>query len=374
MGFLMEHEKMKIVFVHLGSAPAEHLWANIGTLVKKFANIEIVLVSDLERSELILHPRIEFFEYIRPDAYRKQLSKLNFEFKFRSGFWQYTLERILALDQYHRSFPQKKLMHLESDVLLLDEFPFQIFEQQTKMSWLSVDENRDVATFIYLPNAQATKKLSEALLEQLCVDPTLTDMKFLREFRLKNPTEVLLAPSLSLEIATNLISNGKMDSKVGSELSSASKIFDGIFDPAAIGMWLTGSDPRNYYGSRKVFDTREILNGGTFINPEIFKYRLSNSDGLFVSINNIESRVWCLHIHSKDMRLFGNSSMTRLKELVALSKRGKVHSEFDLKCLLGLLRENFINKTMISFILHHPRLRWLRSSLVLIRGTIRRVI
>jgi hypothetical protein len=370
----MENEKIKVVFVHLGNAPAEHLWANIGTLVKKFANIEIVLVSDLERSELISHPRIEFFKYIRPDAYREQLSRLNFEFRFRSGFWQYTLERILALDQYHHSFPQKKLLHLESDVLLLDEFPFQIFEQLTKMSWLSVDENRDVATFIYLPHAQATKTLAEALLEQLSVDPTLTDMKFLREFRLRNPTEVLLAPSLSIEIATNLVSNGKLDSKVGSELSSASKIFDGIFDPAAIGMWLTGSDPRNYYGARKVFDTREILNGGTFINPEVFKYRLSSSEGLFVSVNNLESRVWCLHIHSKDMRLFGSSSMTRLKELVVLSERGKVHSEFDLKCLLGLLRENFVNRTMISFILHHPRLRWLKSSLVLIRGTIRRVV
>ena len=106
----MENEKMKVVFVHLGNAPAEHLWVNIGTLVKKFANIEIVLVSDLERSELISHPRIEFFKYMRPDVYREQLSKLNFEFKFRSGFWQYTLERILALDQYHYSFPQKKLI------------------------------------------------------------------------------------------------------------------------------------------------------------------------------------------------------------------------------------------------------------------------
>ena len=369
----MNNEKMKLVFVHLGNAPAEHLWANIGTLVKKFVNIEIVLVSDLERSELISHPRIEFFKYIRPDAYRDQLSRLNYEFKFRSGFWQYTLERILALDQYHQSFPQKKIMHLESDVLLMDDFPFQIFEQQKKMSWLSVDENRDVATFIYLPHAQATKTLAKALLAQLSIDPTVTDMKFLREFRLNNPTEVLLAPSLSIEIATHLISNKKMDPKVGSELSSASKIFGGIFDPAAIGMWLTGSDPRNYYGLRKAFDTREILNGGTFINPGVFKYRLSNTEGLFVSINKVESRVWCLHVHSKDVRLFGNSSMTRLRELVALSNIGKIHSEFDIKCLLGLLRENFTNRTMIGFILHHPRLRRLKGFLGLIRGTIRRV-
>lgn len=370
----MEDEKMKIVFVHLGNAPAEHLWANIRTLVKRFLNIEIVLVSDLERSELISHPRIEFFKYIRPAVYGEQLSRLNFEFEFRSGFWQYTLERILALNQYHDTFPQKKLMHVESDVLLLDDFPFQIFELQTKLSWLSVDENRDVAALIYLPHAKATKTLAEALLSQLSVDPTLTDMKFLREFRLKNPTEVLLAPSLSLEMATHLISKGEMNLKIGSELSSASKIFFGIFDPAAFGMWLTGSDPRNYYGSRKVFDTREILNGGTFINPGTFQYRLSDTGGLFVSINNMESRVWCLHVHSKDMRLFGNSSGTRLKELVALSNIGKVHSEFDLKCLLGLLRENFRNRTMIGFILHHPRLRWLKSSLLVVRGTIRRVI
>jgi hypothetical protein len=242
------------------------------------------------------------------------------------------------------------------------------------MSWLSVDEKRDVASFIYLPHAQATKTLAKALLAQLTVDPTLTDMKFLREFRLKNPTEVLLAPSLSLEIATQLVSNCEIDPKVGSELSSASKIFGGIFDPAAIGMWLTGSDPRNYYGTRRVFDTREILNGGTFINPGTYKYRLSDTGELFVSFNNLESRVWCLHIHSKDLRLFGDSAGTRLKELVALSKRGKVYSEFDIKCLLGLLRENFKNRTMIGFILHHPRLRWLKSSLLLLRGTIRRVI
>jgi hypothetical protein len=370
----MEHEKMKIVFVHLGNAPAEHLWANIRRLEKKFANIEIVLVSDLERSELTSHPRIEFFKYIRPAAYKEQLSKLNYEFKFRSGFWQYTLERLLALYQYHQTFPQKKIMHLESDVLLLDGFPFQIFEQQTKMSWLSVDENRDVATLVYLPNAQATKILSDALLAYLSSDPTLTDMKFLREFRINNPTEVLLAPSLSIELANLLISNSEIDSQIGLELSSSSKVFGGIFDPAAIGMWLAGSDPRNYYGSRKLFDTREILEGGTFINPARFKYRLSDNEELYISINNIESRVWSLHIHSKDLRLFGNSSEARLKELVTLSKMDKVHSEFDLKCLLGLLRENFRNKTLIGLILHHPRLRWLKSSLFLVRGTIRRVI
>jgi hypothetical protein len=367
----MEHEKMKIVFVHLGDAPAEHLWANIGTLVKKFVNIEIVLVSDLKRSELISHPRIEFFKYTRSDVIRELFSRLNFDLKFRSGFWQYTLERILALDQYHQSFPQKKIMHLESDVLLLDDFPFHIFEKQTKMSWLSVDENRDVATLIYLPHAQASRTLSEGLLAQLSVNPTLTDMKFLREFRLKNPAEVLLAPSLSLEMATLLISNSEMDPKIGFELSSASRIFGGVFDPAAIGMWFTGSDPRNYYGSRKVFDTREILDGGTFINPGIFKYRFSDTEGLFISIDNVESRVWSLHIHSKDMRLFGNSSGTRLKELVALSRSGKVHSEFDLKCLLALVRENFRNGTMIGFILHHPRLRRLKSFLFLVRGTLR---
>jgi hypothetical protein len=370
----MEDEKMKIVFVHLGKAPAEHLWVNIGTLVEKFVNIEIVLVSDLERSEMISHPRIEFFKYIRSDVNREQFSRLNFDFKFRSGFWQYTLERILALDQDHQSFPQKKIMHLESDVLILDDFPFHIFEKQTKMSWLSVDENRDVATLIYLPHAQATKTLSEALLAQLSLDPTLTDMQFLKNFRLKNPTEVLLAPSLSLEMATRLISDAEMDPKIGFELSSASKIFGGVFDPAAIGMWFTGSDPRNYYGSRKVFDTREILDGGTFINPGIFKYRFSDTEGLLVSIDNVESRVWSLHVHSKDMRLFGDSSGTRLRELAALSRLGKVHSEFDFKCLLGLVRENFRNRTMIGFILHHPRIRWLKSFLFLVRGTIRRVI
>lgn len=370
----MKDEKMKIVFVHLGNAPTEHLWANIGTLVERFVNIEIVLVSDLERSELISHPRIEIFKYIRPDVYREYLSRLNFDFKFRSGFWQFTLERILALDQYHALCPQKKIMHLESDVLLLDDFPFHIFEQQTKMSWLSVDENRDVATFIYLPGAPTTKKLAEALLTQLRVDPTLTDMKFLREYRLNNPSEVLLAPSLSSEIATHLAATRKIDPQIGSELSNASETFGGFFDPAAIGMWLTGSDPRNYYGSRKAFDTREILNGGTFINPGIYQYRFSDTGGLFVSINNLESRVWCLHVHSKDLRLFGNSAGMRLKELVELSKKGKIYSEFDLKCLLGLLRENFRNKTMIGFILHHPRLRWLKSSLRLVRGILRGVI
>jgi hypothetical protein len=363
---------MKIVFVHLGTAPAKHLWSNIRSLEIRFPDLEIVLVSDVKPKELISHPKVEFYQYLRSESTQLQLARLDYDFKFRSGFWQYTLERILALDQYHRSVPEKKILHLESDVLLLSNFPFQSFEHLNKMSWLSVDKNRDVATFIYLPDALSTTRLCTELLVQLNYDSTLTDMKFLREYRLKNPNEVLLAPSLSLELATQLIFEGQMDPKLGIELSASAEFFKGFFDPAAIGMWLTGSDPRNYYGFRKSFDTTEIINGGTFINPAVLKYRITSTGEMFVSIDNFESPIWCLHIHSKDLRLFGKSWNNRLNTLIELSNLGKTYSEFDLKCLLNLLRENFRNRTMIGFILHHPKLRWLRSFLLLIRGRLRR--
>ena len=123
-----------------------------------------------------------------------------------------------------------------------------------------------------------------------------------------------------------------------------------------------------------MFDTKEILNGGTHFDPSLFIYSMSDSGELFVSINQFASRVWCLHIHSKDTRFFSDRSGSQIRELVELSGSGKIHSEFDFICLLLLLRDNIKNGTFIGFILHIPRLMPLKNCLLNIRGTIRRVL
>jgi hypothetical protein len=363
---------MKIVFVHLGNAPAEHLWANIKFLLARFATIQIVLVSDLDRKEFKSHPRVEWYKYIRPSDHLELFSALEFDLDFRSGFWQFTLERIFAIEQYQRSAPDSRVLHIESDVLLLDAFPFDLFSKLEKMCWLQVDENRDVATIIYSPSWEFTKLLSASIPEYLRVDPELTDMKFLRRFRLDNPELVVVGPSLSAGLASELNSLGKISVEKANELSVLSEYFGGIFDPAAIGMWLTGSDPRNYYGFKKMFDTREILKGGTHFDPSLFEYTMNNSGELSISMNQFESRVWCLHIHSKDIRFFSDTSQSQIRELVDISGSGKIHTEFSFSCLQALLRENIKKGTIIGFVLFIPQLKPLRNSLLNIRSIIRR--
>jgi len=361
---------MRLVLVHLGDAQAKHLWLNMKSILSRFPKIEIAFVSDRVHPQLPADSRVMFFQYHRTDEAAKILTNLAHNSKFRSGFWHYTLERFLALEQYHRSHPDTKILHIESDILLLPNFPLDAISKILKLAWLRVDENRDVAAILYLPNLHETTWLVSEILKEVSKNSLITDMTSLNQIRKNHPDRVQVLPSYSPLLGTDALQEGFQQIELSHELSEDFVEFGGIFDPAVYGMWLTGSDPRNYYGRQIHFDTNEIVKGGTYINPSLLKYSSSEGGGLFCNSGFGPVRIWSLHVHSKDFRLFTEEWSSRLESLVIQTEKGVVVTEFHPKTLLKLIYSNFRERTMISWVLHIPKLapfvRYLRK----VRSTI----
>ena len=128
---------MRLVLVHLGAAQAEHLWLNMKSILKRFPKIEITFISDRYHQQLPVDSRVSFFQYQRTEVDRTILTNLEHDSKFRSGFWHFTIERFLALEQYHQRFPWSKVLHIESDILLLPNFPFVRPKPEGMNIWLT---------------------------------------------------------------------------------------------------------------------------------------------------------------------------------------------------------------------------------------------
>jgi hypothetical protein len=182
---------------------------------------------------------------------------------------------------------------------------------------------------------------------------------------------VHVLPSYSSILGSSLYWNRIEDFTLASGLSFDVDNFNGIFDPAAYGMWLTGSDPRNYHGLQVLFDTDEIIRGGTYVNPSKYEYYFSDSNELFLTQAEKSVRIWSLHVHSKDLRLLGDGWHERLREVVNLSSKGEVYSEFHMKVLVKLAISNIKSRTFMSWILHIRRLKPILRIILKVRSRIR---
>ena len=116
---------MKIVFVHLGPGPAPHLWRNLSRFHEIFPSLKPTLVlSDIRHKKHVDVNKINLHLYETTSETDLQLSKLSSNFKFRSGFWRYSIERFYAIRDFHQVDLTTPILHFESDVIPLPIFPF----------------------------------------------------------------------------------------------------------------------------------------------------------------------------------------------------------------------------------------------------------
>ena len=184
---------MEIIFVHLGSASARHLWLNIQRLKRIHPDLEItVIISDLRHLEKLKSLKVEPFVYKQTTDTHKILMNLEHNSNFRQGFWIYSLERFYALHQWHKNYKEKSYLHVESDILVMGNFPFLKFTQIKDLAWCRFNETHDVASLVYSPDFLHTHWLIQRLNEQIESNPKLTDMTALSAISHENRILILL--------------------------------------------------------------------------------------------------------------------------------------------------------------------------------------
>jgi hypothetical protein len=317
---------LRAVFIHLGKSIPRHLKLNLERHRQIFPSIPLSLgISDSNKLGN-LPKGVETFIYRGSRQSIDLMKSLKLSPSFRGGFWHLTLERLIALSHLHARFPNEPMLHIESDVLLMPNFPWIELAVENKMLWGRVTSTEDIAALLFSPSFEKTSKMVGRIVESIRSNPNSTDMSSLR----------FAAGSLDASDFQYLPSGINGDA-----------FSEGIFDVATIGMWLTGMDPRNDWGKRKYLHDL----GHHLVIPRSFKYKFLDGE-LFVERGGTVRKVFSLHIHSKDLQLFGSSWDTRLEDLVLKSNERFSRTDFVpgafVRNLYEFAKEIFSRKALMA--------------------------
>ena len=290
-------KNLSIVFVHLGAAKAKHLWLNIERFTTLFPEIDLHLIID-QTSHLknVRKLKCKVSVYDSRQSANTVVGLLAHDESFRDGFWTYSMERIAALADWHEKNKDKRMLHIESDILVLPNFPFESISKIDIMAWTNVGPGMDCAAMLYSPSNLNTSNLALNIFKSVQVNNKLTDMSALYKYRTENSDQVGL-------LANGIENSEKLD-------------LGGIFDSAAIGMWLLGQDPRNHYGWLK----KHLSHSEAAVNPSLYAYHYDVEDLLRISKGLRSESLYNLHVHSKELKLFGRNWQDSLRSNIELSR------------------------------------------------------
>lgn len=307
---------MRTVFVHLGERGARHLWLNLRRHSTLFPHIPASIVVSSDKHLGKIPQSVDVIKYRRSASTESSLKALELNANFRGGFWHFSLERLIALSLAHDKYPDTPILHVESDVLLLPSIPWDVLAKEVKLMWGKADDSEDIGALIYSPHSKATSRMVSLVEEAMRLDPKTSDMRALR----------FAAQSLRSDEFRYLPFSFQEPALEG-----------GIFDVLAFGMWLGGMDPSNARG----IQTFHISMPHHIVQAGEYKYQLSKGDLYAFSAENESRRIFSIHVHSKDLRIFGADWLRELSRWVELSSNSIPIKRFVIRGFVGWITELF---------------------------------
>jgi hypothetical protein len=351
---------LSLLFVHLGTKTPRYLRTNIERSRVLFPNLRISLVTDVRNlTNWAQKQDVEIINYQEDPAFNSAFKFENLESNFRNGYWRYTIERLIAINTFHNLHPQIPVLHLESDVILMPDFPLDKVSALTKIYWLKYGPRADIASILYTPNAEKTSEFCERLIDEIKNNEE-SDMELLWKLRTKFVNDYSTFPTMNAKTKSLLnIKSEKSETEISQKMLESN--FDGLFDAAGIGIWISGGDPRNNFGFTTIH-TRQLIDSGNIY--------IDSSKESFVSVGNGELRieteglelvpVYNLHVHSKNRRLLSAVWIPELEKLLRYKGRTAKVISFNIQILVQEISLNLRNKSFLRYILHLPPLKKLK--------------
>lgn len=335
------------VYVHLGPNLPKHLKLSLSRHLQLFPSQDLVLITSHDQY-FDLPAEVEQFK-VDTDALEAELFKAmsqELDFDFRNGFWKYTLQRFFAIGEFHEANPSRCVTHIESDVLLMPNFPWEKFVQYEKLAWLMVNSEIDVAAVVHFPTLDLTREFTREISRLAHLNPWTNDMLVLHDAAMNLRLIHEYLPSLT-----------SFNRHEGVSLSAINeshlKYFAGIFDPLSLGLWHFGQDPKNSFGLRK----RYIGDISHDLNP--VHTQLKYKSGVLSDKTGTE--IFSLHIHSKHLPLFGANWESALELGLAEALFNKKRTSFNFRALILALRGRKMRQNIWILISLIPGLRRLRT-------------
>jgi hypothetical protein len=344
---------MQICFVHLGNNPPEHLWLNLARIREMFSELKITLIGDSEVTRVEANCRdISYQDYVASQEELDFLQKISHQhdMEFRGGFWRYSLQRLFAAAQFAKA-QREGTLHIESDILLMSDFPFSKFEEALdKVSWQKFNESHDVASLLWFPNKKSAGQFLEKILKIDLPQKNTTDMTVLSCLAQQNPSDYGVIPSAG-DIS-------QMNPGVKSDDNGVInlEIFNGYFDAAAFGMWVFGQDPKNYYG----FALRYQRLPHSKVDASKTTFEFSTDSTCQDSFGN---KVYSFHVHSKDKKLFAIDNNKRINFYFNSAVNLKRSHIFDFNALTLLIKDYQARKMLLHLVYNLPIIKNLFSRL-----------
>ena len=265
---------MKIILVSVGTFQ-EYILDNIANLYL-FNNKDITVITEKEYFQYFLKYNIELID-------KNELNDLNFNNNSKlNGFWHLCSVRLFYLYSYIEKYNINNCVHIENDVLIYDNFNNIQFNKDKICAPFDCNY-RVIPSIIYIPIPSKLKYI----LDNYNVNDN--DMVNLGRF---NEDIIERLPIFNLPYNND-------DKHM---LTKNFEKYDIIFDAAAIGQFLGGVDPNNIQG-----DSRGFINETCLIkyNNYTFYWKIiGNVYCPFIQIGDIYVRIFNLHIHCKNLKLF----------------------------------------------------------------------
>jgi len=310
----LHSSEYSIVFVHIGNKVPKHAETAFSQARLFNPDCNIFLIADQEAiDQLSLEAGLANIVIVPTDSLNKTKEHLKFiknctlDGNWRNGFWRFTSERFLYLQDLMVQYNLQNVFHLEYDNMLytnLNEL-LPIFEQKYPGIGATFDnDERCIAGFIYISNPTVMTLLAGCFAHY--ANKQYNDMQTLAAFRSKYDNNIID----NLPITTpEYVAKESMVSNAGHQTSNKQKycknidLFQSIFDAAAIGQYLGGVDP--IHGFRPKFVNESCLFNSGLLTYE-WKVDSAGRKVPYACYAGKKYKINSLHIHSKQLELFSS--------------------------------------------------------------------
>lgn len=286
---------MNLVFAHFGKKLPSHLIANLKRTVSNFPAHSIFLICDQSLSAKKIKG-VEIIQFNHDDDWKAIEELLAHPLEFRDGFWMKSLGRFLALN-YFMTLYDAPILHIESDVLLAGDFPFEeILQLEKNFAFPLVSHQQGIASTLFIRNQESAATLKNLAIQCCTRNMNATDMTILGDLQKSFPSEIQVLPTGPRTILASDVQG------IPQSISSL-ECFSGFFDGLDFGYFLFGIDPRNHRG---LLIKHQHLSG-YFIDANLANF-VYNPEREFLDIicgsQNETKPIYSLHIHSKRAKIF----------------------------------------------------------------------
>ena len=296
-----------IVFVHLNTEIPKYLIANLKRTVRIFPNNRVVLITNKDILDTVL-PGVVSFKYVEDEYWNKLMQNLNHPKDFRNNFWMISIARFFAIEQYMNT-NNSQVIHVESDVLLSEDFPLNRFAEIEKpLAFPIVSSLRGVASVLFIQDSKSAEKLSKFSISRAESNSDTSDMLILRSYFDIFKEDVFLLPfgpsdlnSFSRDSETRIILANRKNTEY----------FGGVFDGNDLGVYFFGTNPENSRGISVL--RKEIpLNFARTKTWNITYDALRNFINIIDNTREEEIKVFSLHATCKKVKLFDSGSQSSI--------------------------------------------------------------